>query len=153
VRPSAAELWLARLQTVAVAVSLALVAVLLVPLPAQVRLVVAALFVMFGPGTAVLTLTGSRFADVAPVGLVIALGMAVTVILAQLIMLLGIFSPRLELILAAVAVIAVVCGTWWRQRRAAAARSADLEAAADVVVAAGPGLGDNEPPMSVGERG
>ncbi len=151
-RPSAADLWLARLQTVAVAVSAVLVVVLLAPLPAQVRLAVAALFVMFGPGTAVLTLTGARFADVAPVGLAIALGMAVTVILAQLIMLLGVFSPRPELIGAAVAVIAVVTGTWWRQRRAAAARSADRDAA-DGVVADGRGLGDNEPPMSVGERG
>lgn len=137
----------------AVAVSVLLVAVLLLPLPSQLRFVVAVLFVMFAPGTALLTLVGWRLADTAAVGLVIALGMSLTVLAAQLIMLLGVFDARLDLILAAIVVIAVIGAARLRPAKAAGDGPVDDDDAGDGVRPEGSGLGGNEPPISVGEGG
>ena len=144
---------LVRLQVVAVAVSALLIAVLLLPLPVQLRLVIAVLFVMFGPGTAVLSLIGWRLADTAAVGLVIALGMALTVIAAQLIMLVGVFDARLDLIVAAIVVIGVIALLRLRPGQAAADGPVVDPDAGDAVRDEGPGVGGNEPPMRVGEGG
>jgi len=150
-RPKRSDLPRLRVEVAAVAVSVVLAAVLLLPLPVQLRLIVAVLFVMFGPGTALVTLIGWRFADMAPVGLVIGLGMALTAVAAELIIQLGIFDPRLELVLAAIAVVAVIAWSWRRYWPPGRAGSAPAAGNADRPE--GPRVGDNEPPMSVGEGG
>jgi len=152
-RADATDPRLVRLQVVAAAVSALLVAVLLLPLPVQLRFVVAVLFVMFAPGTALLTLIGWRLADTAAVGLVIGLGMALTAIAAQLIMSLGVFDARVALIVAAIVVIAVIASTRLRPGQEAADGPSDDPDAGDAARAEGPHMGGNEPPMSVGEGG
>jgi O-antigen/teichoic acid export membrane protein len=115
---AAATFWgRARWHAVAFAASAVLIAVLVTPVPVQIRFIAAVVFVMFGPGTALLTLVGSRFAETPAVGLVIALGMAITALVSQLIMWSGQFDARTDLVGAA-AVVMIVCGaTWWRRRR------------------------------------
>lgn len=140
-RADATDLRLVRLQVVAVTVSALLIAVLLLPLPVQLRLVVAVLFVMFAPGTALLTLIGWRLAETAALGLVIALGMALTVIAAQLIMLAGVFDARLDLIVAAIVVIGVIAFLRLRPGPAAADGPVVDPGAGDTVRDEGPRVG------------
>lgn len=141
------------LRVVAMAVSALLIAVLLLPLPVQVRFVVAVLFVMFGPGTALVTALGSRFMETSAIGLVIALGLACTAIAAQLIIWFGVFAPRTDLVVAAVVVMLVIAGMWWRQRHPRQGGARRRAATEDARRADAVGLGDHEPPMSVGEGG
>ena len=144
---------LALLQVVAVVVSAILILVLVAPMPVQIRMLVAVVFVMCGPGTALLTAVGSRFAETVAIGLVIALGMAITVLLVQLIMWSGQFDPRTDLVLAAVVVIAVIGITWWRGRSSKLGRAEDAPPIADAARTDGAGAGDHDQPMSVGEGG
>jgi len=144
---------LPRFQGVAFAVSTVLIAVILAPVPVQVRFVVAVAFVAFGPGTALLSLLGSRFAETAAMGIVVALGMAITVLLSELIIWSGQFDPRPELILTAAVVMVVVAVTWWRGPTLRAAATPDAVATTDACSPPGRAPGEREQPMTFGEGG
>lgn len=138
---------LAVFQLAAFAASAALIAALLAPVPVQLRFLVAVVFVVFGPGAALLSLVGSRFAETAGVGLVAALGMAITAICSQLILWSGYFAPRTELVVAAAVVMVVVAFAWHRRRTAASRQIATADASPT------DGAGGHEQPMSLGEGG
>lgn len=93
---------------VAMAVSAALLISLVLPPPGVVRFALAVAFVMFGPGAAVLIALGSRSLARPELGLIIAVGMATTVLVAESLIWLGFFHPRPELAAAAAAVLITV---------------------------------------------
>jgi hypothetical protein len=111
------------------AVSAALLISLVVPVPGTVRFALAVAFVMFGPGTAVLIALGSRSLARPELGLIIAVGMATTVLVAEAIIWLGFFHPRPEVAVAAAAVLIMVGAGAWNSRKHGHAASADATGA------------------------
>lgn len=110
---------------VAMAVSLALLVALVVPAPPGLRFALAAAFVMVGPGTAVLTALGSRSLAKPELGLIIAIGMATTVLVAESLIWVGFFYPGPELAAAAIAVLIAVGACIWNSRMHGRAASVD----------------------------
>jgi hypothetical protein len=114
--------WLAG---VAMAVSAALVISLVLPAPPALRFALAAAFVMFGPGTAVLMALGSRSFAKPELGLIIAIGMATTVLVAEALIWVGFFYPRPEVAAAATLVLIAVGAGVWHSRKHGHAAGAD----------------------------
>ena len=107
-------------QFAALILAVATCAVLLIPAPVDLRFAVALAFVVCGPGTAVLSLLGARSPATFELGLIVALGLAITVLVSEGFIWMGIFDPRSELIIGAVAVFIIVgASRWWRPRSAA----------------------------------
>lgn len=115
---------------VAMAVSAALVISLVVPAPPALRFALAAAFVMFGPGTAVLMALGSRSLAKPELGLIIAIGMATTVLVAEALIWVKFFYPRPEVAAAATLVLISVGAGVWNSRKHGYAAGVDATRAA-----------------------
>jgi len=111
------------------AVSAGLLISLVLPVPGAVRFALAVAFVMFGPGTAVLVALGSRSVARPELGLIIAVGMATTVLVAETLIWLGFFHPRPEVAVAAAAVLITVGASARTSRAHPRAASADASGA------------------------
>jgi hypothetical protein len=86
------------------AASAALFVSLIAPAPTAVRFLLAVVFVVIGPGTAILVLVGERSFVTLEVGLIIAVGIATTVLTAESLLWIGVFDPRPQAAIAAAAV-------------------------------------------------
>jgi hypothetical protein len=105
-------------QELAALVTSALLLVMLVlPVPSILTFVVAVLFVVCGPGTALLAVTGSPYFGPDHSGLIAALGLAQIVLFGEVLLWVHAFYPRPELAIAAAAVVATVTLTAWRSAR------------------------------------
>jgi hypothetical protein len=94
--------------------SAALLVSLVVPAPPALRFLLAVLFVAFGPGTAILAVLGARSPVRFELGLIVALGMAATALISELMIAIGAFYPHPEVAMAAAAVFIIVAMTYWR---------------------------------------
>jgi hypothetical protein len=88
--------------------SVALLIVLEVQASASLRFAVALVFVVLGPGTAIIGLIPPRLGVTFHPGVVVPLGLAVTVLVAEGTMYLGAFHPHPHLLVFAVIVLVVV---------------------------------------------
>lgn len=88
--------------------SLALIGVLVAPVPSALRLIVALAFVVVAPGTALLAIAGSSLFGTSHPGLIVALGLAQIILLGEIALWAHAFYPRPELAAFAAAAFAIV---------------------------------------------
>lgn len=105
-------------ELLALVVSVILIALVVIPVPAMLRFVVAVLFVVCGPGVAVLAIAGGRYFRAYHPGVVIALGFAVTILVAEIMLWSHMFYPRAGLVLLAGGTIVLVLVAARRDARA-----------------------------------
>lgn len=114
----------APLEVAALILAAATCAVLLIPAPVDVRFAVALAFVACGPGTAVISLLGARPPATFEIGLIVAIGVSIAVLVSEGFIWTGHFNPRPDLMISAVVVfIALGASMWWRLRSGAPAPS------------------------------
>jgi hypothetical protein len=107
-------------RVLAMGASVALFVSLVVPAPAALRFLLALAFVALGPGTAILLLLGllgGRLFARLELGLIVALGMAVTALTAEALLWIKVFDPRPQAAVAAAAVFFTIAFANWQTPR------------------------------------
>jgi hypothetical protein len=95
-------------EMLAVALSVAMIAVLIAPVPAMARFIIALAFTACGPGVSTLAVANSRMFGRYHPGLVVGLGFAIVILSAEVLVWAHVFYPRIGLIVLALLVIAGV---------------------------------------------
>jgi hypothetical protein len=103
-------------ELLAIVLAVTLLALLFVPVPPMVRFVAAIAFCVWTLGVAVLAITGGMFRTYHP-GLVVSLGLAVMILLAEFALWAHAFYPRVELAIVCVAAIATIVVATGRDAR------------------------------------